>query len=170
LEKHNIKEKKYFLASIHRQENVDDKKRFEDIIKGLRFIAKKYKTPVIYPIHPRSEKMARKFKIGLDGLNVVKPIDYFSFLHLEKNAKLVLTDSGGVQEECCIVNTPCITLRNNTERPETVAIKANIVSGTNPQDIIKCANKMLKSKQLWKNPYGNGISAKKIVDILKLNL
>jgi len=170
LTKYNIKEKEYFLVSIHRQENVDNKKRFESIIKGLKLIAKKYKIPVIYPIHPRSEKMARKFKISLDGLNVIKPIDYFSFLNLEKNAKLVLTDSGGVQEECCIVKTPCITLRYNTERPETVTVKANIVSGTNPRNIIKCVNKMLKSKQSWLNPFGNGNTSKKIVDIMRSNL
>jgi UDP-N-acetylglucosamine 2-epimerase (non-hydrolysing) len=89
---------------------------------------------------------------------------------LEKNAKLVLTDSGGVQEECCIVKTPCITLRDNTERPETVTVKANIVSGTNPQNIIKCANKMLKSKQSWLNPFGNGNTSKKIVDVMRSNL
>ena len=170
LEKYNVKPKKFFLVSLHRQENVDNPKRFSDIIKGLKQIGEKYDFPVVFPIHPRSEKMIKKLKINLEELKVIKPVDYFSFLHLEKNARLVLTDSGGVQEECCIVKTPCVTLRNNTERPETVVVKANIVSGINSQDILKCANKMIKSKQSWKNPYGNGTSAKKIIDILRLNL
>jgi len=170
LEKYNVKPKKFFLVSLHRQENVDNPKRFSDIIKGLKQVGGKYDFPVVFPIHPRSEKMIKKLKINIDGLKVIKPLDYFSFLSLEKNAKLVLTDSGGVQEECCILKTPCVTLRNNTERQETIEVKANIVSGINSQDILKCANKMLKSRQSWNNPYGNGTSAKKIVNIIKLNL
>lgn len=167
LEEHNLVTKKFFLVSIHRQENVDNPKRFVNIIKGLQVIAKKYDMPVVYPIHPRSEKMAKKFKIRLDGLLVVKPVDYFSFLYLEKNAKLVLTDSGGVQEESCILQTPCVTLRDNTERPETVYVKANIVSGVIPKDIASCTEMMLKRKHTWKNPYGSGDSSKRIVQIIQ---
>ena len=167
LKKYHIKPKEFFVVSLHRQENVDNPKRFANIINGLKRVVKKYNIPVVYPIHPRSAKMAKKFKINLDGLLVVKPVDYFSFLVLEKNARLVLTDSGGVQEECCIVKTPCVTLRYNTERPETVAVKANVIAGTNPQNMLKCVDRMLKVKQSWKNPYGNGITAKKIVDILQ---
>ena len=167
LEKYNVKPKKFFLVSLHRQENVDNPKRFSDIIKGLKQIGEKYDFPVVFPIHPRSSKMAKKFKISLDGLLIIDPVDYFSFLHLEKNARLVLTDSGGVQEESCILKTPCVTLRDNTERPETVKVGANIIAGTDSKDVILCVEKMLKRKHTWKNPFGNGTTAKKIVDILQ---
>lgn len=167
LKKFEITRKKYFLISIHRQENVDNPKKFKNIIQGLKKIRKKYQIPLIYPIHPRSEKMMKKFKISIKGITTIQPIDYFSFLTLEKNARLVLTDSGGVQEECCILKTPCVTLRNNTERPETVSIKANIIAGTIPNNIFKCTEIMLKRNIQYKNPYGDGSSAKKIVNIIQ---
>jgi len=167
LEKNKIEPKEFFVASLHRQENVDDPKRFANIIKGLKHIAKKYDIPVVYPIHPRSAKMAKKFGINLDGLLTIQPIDYFSFLFLEKNARLVLTDSGGVQEESCILKTPCVTLRDNTERPETITANANILAGADSRKIALCVEKMLKRKIIWKNPYGNGTAAKKIVHILQ---
>ena len=167
LGKNNIEPKEFFVASLHRQENVDDSKRFASIIKGLKHIVKKYDIPVVYPIHPRSAKMAKKFGINLDGLFTIQPIDYFSFLFLEKNAKLVLTDSGGVQEESYILKTPCITLRDNTERPETITAKANILAGADSRKIVICVEKMLRRKIIWKNLYGNGTAAKKIVSILQ---
>lgn len=167
LEKNNIELKKFFVASLHRQENVDDPKRFANIIKGLKHIAKKYDIPVVYPIYPRSAKMAKKFGINLNGLLTIQPIDYFSFLFLEKNARLVLTDSGGVQEESCILKTPCVTLRDNTERPETITAKANILAGADSRKVALCVEKMLRRKIIWKNLYGNGTAAKKIVHILQ---
>ena len=167
LGENNIEPKKFFVVSLHRQENVDDPKRFANIIKGLKHIAKKYNIPVVYPIHPRSTKMAKKFGINFDGLLTIQPTDYFSFLFLEKNARLVLTDSGGVQEESCILKTPCVTLRDNTERPETITVKANILAGADSKRIIACTEKMLRTKPVWRNPYGDGTSAKKIVRILQ---
>lgn len=158
---------KYFLASIHRQENVDDKKRFSNLVRSLQELGKKFGVPVVYPIHPRSKKMAKRFGIGLDNITVIEPVDYFAFLVLQKNARLVLTDSGGVQEESCILGVPCVTLRNNTERPETIHVGANIIAGTTPSTIIAAAKKMLGRTKPWKNPFGNGHSAGRIVDILK---
>jgi UDP-N-acetylglucosamine 2-epimerase (non-hydrolysing) len=86
---------------------------------------------------------------------------------LESQAKLVLTDSGGVQEETCILQVPCITLRDNTERPETVAVGANILAGTNPQSIIRAAKTILSKPKTWINPFGDGTAAKQIIQILK---
>ena len=77
-----------------------------------------------------------------------------------EKSHFIITDSGGVTEEATVLDIPCMTIRDNTERPETVTVKANIVSGTNPQNIIKCVNKMLKSKQSWLNPFGNGNTSK----------
>ena len=162
-----INSKEYFLVSLHRQENVDDVKRFKNIINGLKKIKTEYNIPIIFPIHPRSKKMAKKFKINLKEINTIDPVNYLQFLSLQKNSKLVLTDSGGVQEESCILKVPCVTLRNNTERPETLYVGSNILAGDNPNNILKCAKKMLRRKTNWKNPFGNGDSASKIVKIIE---
>ena len=160
-------EEQFVLVSLHRQENVDNLQRFNEIVKGLKSINKKLDIQIVYPIHPRSKKMAKKFGISFNGLTVIEPVDYFTFLQLEKNAKLILTDSGGVQEEACILKIPCVTLRNNTERPETIDVKANIVSGVNSKKILACAKKMINRKPIWRNPFGKGDSAKKIIQIIK---
>ena len=162
--------KKYFLVSLHRQENVDNNKRFQNIVNGLKKIRKEYAIPIIFPIHPRSKKMAKKYKIDLKGIDIIEPVDYLQFLHLEKNAFLVLTDSGGVQEESCILKVPCVTLRDNTERPETIEVGANMIAGDNPEKILLCVKKMLKQKRNWKNPFGNGQAASKIIKIIQTKI
>jgi UDP-N-acetylglucosamine 2-epimerase (non-hydrolysing) len=86
---------------------------------------------------------------------------------LESYARLILTDSGGVQEEACILKVPCITLRENTERPETIDVGSNILVGTKPENILRGVNKMIDQKNNWKNPFGDGKSGKKIIDILE---
>jgi len=159
-------EEQFILVSLHRQENVDNLQRFNEIVKGLKLINKKWDIQIVYSIHPRSKKMAKKFGISFNGLTVIEPVDYLTFLQLEKNAKLILTDSGGVQEEACILKIPCVTLRNNTERPETVDVGANIVSGVNSKKILSCASKMMQKKRTWKNPFGKGDTAKKIIQII----
>lgn len=165
-----LKPKQYFLLTIHRQENVDYKKRIEDIFSGVSAVAKKSNLLVVYPIHPRTSKMLKRFNIMVPkNIRLIEPVGYFDFLVLEKNASLIFTDSGGVQEEACILKVPCITLRDNTERPETVFVGANIVSGTDPKFIIKNANIFLKEKRKWDNPFGDGHSAKKIIDIILKN-
>jgi len=90
-------------VTAHRQENVDFKKRFEGIIEGLELVAKEFGLPVVYPIHPRARKMMNHFGLKTNGITFIEPLDYLSFLQLESKAKLVLTDSGGVQEETCIL-------------------------------------------------------------------
>lgn len=166
LDKLHLQPKNYFLATIHRQENVDDKTRFSRIIEGLKRITKEFNAPIIYPIHPRSMKQMKKFNLQPNGIRTIDPINFSTFLQLEYNAKLVLTDSGGVQEETCILKVPCVTLRNNTERPETIEVGSNILAGTNPEKIVKCAKMMLHSKNNWKNPFGDGRAGKKIVRAL----
>jgi len=162
--------KPYALVTVHRQENVDSPQRFEDIMKGLNLVSKKLNLVCLYPIHPRAEKMMKQFSITQGDVVLMPPKDYFSFLCLEKNAEIILTDSGGIQEEACIMNVPCVTLRDNTERPETVNVGSNSVSGTIPQDILECATEALKSKRNWDNPYGDGHSGERIVKILEERL
>jgi UDP-N-acetylglucosamine 2-epimerase (non-hydrolysing) len=163
----DLKKQEYFLITTHRQENVDDQKRFSGIVDGLKQVHKKYNIPIIYPIHPRSRKKLYDFKLNIDGITLINPLDFLSFLQLENNAKVVLTDSGGVQEETCILGTPCVTLRDNTERPETLDVGSNILSGTNPKKILKCISIMYDRHNKWKNPFGSGKAGKQIIGILK---
>jgi UDP-N-acetylglucosamine 2-epimerase (non-hydrolysing) len=108
--------------------------------------------------------MLRRHQIKV-GIKLVEPLDYFSFLLLEKNASIILTDSGGVQEEACILGVPCVTLRDDTERPETVEVGANIIAGVDPEGILE-KTKLMREKRVWSNPFGDGKSANRIIDIL----
>jgi UDP-N-acetylglucosamine 2-epimerase (non-hydrolysing) len=158
--------KKYFLVTLHRQENVDSRERFAAILAGLKELASKYGVPVVYPIHPRSRKQLGAFGLDTAGLTVIEPVDYLAFLLLESHAGLILTDSGGIQEEACILGVPCVTLRDNTERPETVDAGANVLAGASPGRIVKCAAEMLAKKGKWANPFGDGRAAEKILGII----
>ncbi len=156
----------YFLTTLHRQENVDNRARFASILKGLSKTVDKYGLPVIYPVHPRSRKKLGEFKLKTDNLTVIEPVDFLEFLQLESNAKLILTDSGGVQEEACILGVPCVTLRDNTERTETVDVGANVLAGAASDRIIECVEEMLGKEKNWANPFGDGRAAERIVKII----
>ncbi len=156
----------YFVVTIHRQENVDNLKRFNAILKGMELVQDEFNVKIIFPIHPRAKKQLRIFGLKTNGIILVEPLDYLSFIQLQSKAKLVLTDSGGVQEEACILKVPCVTLRDNTERPETLEVGANMLAGTNPLEILGKAKLMLKQDSCWENPFGNGHAGKKIVKIL----
>ncbi len=163
----NINKKKYFVITVHRPENVDFKNKLECIFNGLSLIFINYKMPIIFPIHPRTRKMIVKFGLNIpEGIKVIKPVGYFEFLALMKNTRLILTDSGGIQEESCILKVPCVTLRENTERPETLKVKSNILVGTDPKRILNGVKIMLKRKRGWKNPFGDGKASFKITKIL----
>jgi UDP-N-acetylglucosamine 2-epimerase (non-hydrolysing) len=158
----------YFLATAHRQENVDVKARFEGIITGLERVASTFGLPVIYPIHPRSRKMMDRFGLKTTGIKFIDPVDYLSFLQLESKAKLVLTDSGGVQEETCVLKVPCVTLRDNTERPETLDVGSNVLAGIEAENILAATTEMLDRTVNWENPFGDGRAAERIVEILAM--
>ena len=161
-----LKPRGYFLATLHRQENVDDPARFGSILRGLDELASIYALPVVYPVHPRARKRMAEFDLRPLNLTLIEPVDFLGFLSLEKNARLVLTDSGGVQEESCILGVPCVTLRDNTERPETLEVGANMLAGTMPQKILACSKTMLEKNTGWRNPFGDGKAAEKIVSII----
>jgi len=167
LDKLKLKKENYFLVTVHRQENVDKKERLKEILEGLGLIYEKFNLPVIYPIHPRTRKMIARFNLSIPkGVRLIEPIGFLDFLQLEANAKLVLTDSGGVQEETCILKVPCVSLRDNTERPETLEVGSNILAGVTPKKILRCVSKMLNRKRNWKNPFGNGKAGEKIIKII----
>lgn len=157
---------KYFLVTLHRQENVDNSSRFASILEGLDMVAAEFHLPVIYPIHPRSRKMMTEFRLKPRKLNLIEPVDFLDFLQLENHARLILTDSGGVQEEACILNVPCVTLRDNTERPETIEVGANILAGTSADKILECAKLMLSRENKWTNPFGDGKAGERIIKII----
>ncbi|MQY62611.1 UDP-N-acetylglucosamine 2-epimerase (non-hydrolyzing) [archaeon] len=166
----NLTPKNYFLVTVHRQENVDNKKRFTNILDGLKKVKNEFDTPVIYPVHPRSKKQMKQFGLQPNTIRLIDPVDFLSFLQLESNAKLVLTDSGGLQEETCIFGVPCVTLRDNTERPETLEVGSNILAGTDSNKILECTKMMLTKKNSWKNPFGDGNTGKRIIEELSNTL
>lgn len=159
----------YILLTLHREENVDNKNKLEDILKAMEIIFENYSLPIIFPIHPRTKKMIFKFKLTFPkGMTVIEPLGYLDFLNLQKNSKAIFTDSGGVQEEACILKVPCITLRENTERPETLKVGSNILVGTEVGKIIDAFNFMIKKESNWSNPFGDGKAYKKIINYIKI--
>lgn len=169
-----VEPKNYFIVTSHRPENVDNQQRLKDILQALEEVSNKYKQTVVWPIHPRTQKMIEEFGYTpilekIHNIKIIKPIGYFDMLTLQRNAKLVLTDSGGMQEESCILGTPCVTLRDNTERPESVEVGANMIAGVKKEEIIKAIEKMMDAKSDWENPFGDGTTSKKIIDILIKN-
>jgi UDP-N-acetylglucosamine 2-epimerase (non-hydrolysing) len=169
LRKLNLPANHYFLLTLHRKENVDNVRRVGEIFQAVKALCRMF--PVVFPIHPRTGKKLRQFHLmsrikAIPHLKIIQPQGYLDFLNLEHRARLILTDSGGIQEEACILKVPCVTLRENTERPETVDVGSNIVAGWHYQGILRATEHMLKKRRSWKQPFGNGISGKKIVDII----
>jgi len=167
LEKLSLKKKKYIVATAHRAENVDDVNKLQGILLGLHQVSEQLDIPVIYPMHPRTKKMMNLYKLKTNYTKIISPLGYLDFLLLLSKAKLILTDSGGVQEEACVLKIPCLTLRENTERPETIKVGANKLVGTTPKRILEGAKKMIEVEPKWKNPFGDGHSAEKIMSIIK---
>jgi len=162
----NLHPRDFILVTLHRQENVDNRTRLASMLEGLDKVAAEFKLTVVYPVHPRTQKRMEQFQLAPQNLKLIKPLGYFDFLQLESNAALVLTDSGGVQEEACILGVPCVTLRDNTERPETLEVGANILAGASADRILECCRIMLHRDKNWLNPFGDGRAAERIVKIV----
>ena len=160
----------FAVVTLHRPSNVDDPTTLEGIITALRSISEKL--PVIFPVHPRTK--ASMDRMGLtseipDSIRLVEPLGYLEFLSLYSEARLVLTDSGGLQEETTALGIPCLTLRENTERPITVELGTNKVVGTRPEDILSSATPIIdgSSKKAGQvPPLWDGKSAERICDAL----
>ena len=167
LQRHKLKIKEYVLLTAHRSSNVDNKKSLSKLLEAIKAISSREQ--VVWPIHPRTQKSLTKFDLNIPkGIKVIEPIGHLDFLSLEKNAKMVLTDSGGVQEECCILGTPCITLRENTERPESISVGGNQLVGTDLDKLMSAYYSILSDpNKLWENPFGKGNSARRILEIIQ---
>ncbi|HIP35070.1 MAG TPA: UDP-N-acetylglucosamine 2-epimerase (non-hydrolyzing), partial [Methanothermococcus okinawensis] len=161
----------YFLLTIHRAENTDNSRKLKSIVEGILKVAEYYDETVIFPLHPRTEGKLKEYHLWdklkkNKNIKMLEPTGYFKFLILEKYAKLILTDSGGVQEEACILKVPCITLRKNTERPETLEVGSNILVDIERENILEAVDSMLRRNRNWENPFGDGRSGERIVKIL----
>lgn len=164
LEKFSLDKGSYGLITLHRAENVDSRERLQNILSGFEKICEHLGLPLAYPIHPRTKKMIEQFNLKMPkGVKLMEPVGYLDFLHLQKHARVVLTDSGGVQEESCILQVPCITLRDNTERPETLEVGGNVLAGADPDKILSASKAMLDKDRNWRNPFGDGRAGEKIV-------
>ncbi|UCE06469.1 MAG: UDP-N-acetylglucosamine 2-epimerase (non-hydrolyzing) [bacterium] len=171
----NLDHQSYALLTLHRPSNVDDRVTFNNILNSLEQIQKQI--PIIYPIHPRSRKMLDQFQFAsrikkMTNFKLTDPLGYFDFLRLMENAKFVLSDSGGIQEETTVLGIPCLTLRKNTERPITVELGTNVVVGTDTEKIVAESFKILsgQSKKGGIPPLWDGNAARRIVDILEHGL
>jgi UDP-N-acetylglucosamine 2-epimerase (non-hydrolysing) len=160
------------LVTLHRQENVDDKERLKQLLEALS----KIKGHVLFPIHPRTKKRIGEFGLSsfvenIQNLTLIKPQNYLTFMKLLEEAKVVITDSGGVQEEAIIVGTPCVTARDTTEWPETVWAGGNYLAGPNAEMVTKFCNELLAKssrRSSFKNPFKGGAGPEIIQILVKL--
>lgn len=158
---------RFMLATVHRAENTDVESRLRGIFEGLARSAQALGMPVLAALHPRTAARLETLGLSVDGgVRPLPPLGYLDFLGLHAAAALVLTDSGGLQEEACTLQVPCVTLRDNTERPESVAVGANRLAGADPAAIVESARAMRDRPRDWPNPFGDGRSGLRIVDLL----
>lgn len=167
LKKLELKEKTFYLATIHRAENTDDPERLKNIFRAFSKIAKNY--PLVIPLHPRTKKNISAIKKFAGHLKIIPPQPYLDMLALSNSARLILTDSGGLQKEAFFLNTPCVTLRDETEWIETLKNGMNILAGAEEKQILnaveKQENKKLKANQDYY--FGDGDASGKIVNTIK---
>lgn len=155
LERLEVGPQKYFLSTIHRAENVDTSERLTQIFGGLAAVAERFQLPFLISVHPRTaDKLIQHgIQASEDSLRLLEPLSFFDFVKLEKNARVVLTDSGTVQEECCIFRIPNVTVRDVTERPETIEVGSNILSGADTSSILRCVEFAAGDSAKWTPPH-----------------
>ncbi len=168
LSKLSLKSKNYALATVHRSENTDDRKRLSSIFKGLEQVVSEG-TKVVLPLHPRTKKMLKLFSLTCQNIITIPPVSYEEMLCLEQNAKVILTDSGGIQKEAYWLKVPCVTLRDETEWVETIETGWNIIAGADTDIIAKSVKREVPNGNQPKL-YGNGDSADKIIETLSQSL
>ena len=174
IERWGLKPRRFATLTLHRPSNVDDPETLRGILDALRAIGKEI--PIVFPIHPRTKKMVEQFRLGEyfsstvkpQGLWMTDPLGYLEFLHLNMHATMMITDSGGLQEEATVLGVPCITLRHNTERPITCEMGTNVIVGNSRDRILQQAFKVLKGDvpsgkvpEKW-----DGRAAERIVGVL----
>jgi len=159
----DFKNKEYFLLTIHRPSNVDNKECLEEIFDSLKEISTQSNIKFIFPIHTRTKKNIENFNVQVpENIYIIDPVGYLDMLNLIVDSKLVFTDSGGIQEESCILQVPSLTLRDTTERPETLEVGASILVGHNKYKILESFNAIINnnSNNNWANPFGKNVTQK----------
>jgi len=166
---YNLENKEYFVMTLHRPANVDEetklKSLIDEIVRGAEGM------PIIFPVHPRTKKILKGIGINAENLHMIGPLGYLEFNYLVQHAFAVITDSGGITEETTVMKIPCMTLRDNTERPETITIGTNELVGTNPENIAPYMEKLQKGDwKLGEIPHlWDGHTSERIVeDLLRL--
>lgn len=144
----------YFLCTMHRAENVDDRNRLCGLWEGINLVADKHQLPIIVSLHPRTADKMRRFglKTETEHIRLVQPLGFFDFVKLEQNALCVISDSGTVQEECCVFRVPAVTIRDVTERPETIECGSNVLTGAEPVLLLRTVDLVLSSGRTWNPP------------------
>lgn len=163
--------KGYFVMTVHREENADSEEALRGVFEGIRLLRQAFGHQIVFPVHPRTQRNITAFGLdgllaSIDGLVPLPALGYMDFLALTAGAALVLTDSGGVQQEACILRVPCVTLRETTEWKETLPLGANVLAGTSPDEILRGVRSMLEVSRAWDNPFGDGAAARRIVDTI----
>ncbi len=166
----HLKPKSYIVMTLHRPANVDEESQLKAMIDEI--VENTQDLPLIFPVHPRTAKILERLKVSHPRLHMVAPLSYLEFNYLVEHAKAVITDSGGITEETSVMNVPCMTLRDNTERPETMDLGTNELVGTNPKAIKPYLEKLFIGE--WKRyqtiPLWDGKTAERIVShILNIN-
>jgi UDP-N-acetylglucosamine 2-epimerase (non-hydrolysing) len=153
LERMELESGHYFLVTLHRAENVDIESRLSGFLAAFERLADRYDATVVVSTHPRTRARMKEGDLSVKGRVVFPdPFGFFDFVRLEKSARCVLSDSGTVQEECAILRRPNVTLRDVTERPETIECGSNILSGGDPDDILRCVDAALSARNAWQPP------------------
>jgi UDP-N-acetylglucosamine 2-epimerase (non-hydrolysing) len=154
IQKLGLKEKEYFLVTMHRAENVDNEARIRSLVNALEKIQEKYKLPVIISTHPHTRARMNSLGIREDSKDIrfMEPFGFFDFIKLEKNAACLLSDSGTVQEEACLFRVPNVTMRDVTERPETIECGSNILSGVEVDTIMRAVKLVIDRPADWSIP------------------
>ena len=154
LTRYGVRAGEYFLVTLHRAENVDEAGRLRALFSALAGVAARFQQPVLVSLHPRTRDTLARHGVGADGVRLLEPFAFFEFVQLERHARAVLTDSGTVQEECAIFGVPNVTLRDVTERPETIECGSNVLAGAAPEDIARTLEVALASPTDWTPPVG----------------
>jgi len=154
LKRLKIEKNRFFLVTLHRAENVDLPDRLRGFITALTALGKQYNMPIICSLHPRTRDKIRQFNIAIDAdvIRFHEPFGFFDFIRLEQDARCVLSDSGTVQEECCIFHVPNVTIRDVTERPETLECGSNLLSGSDTDMILRGVALVVATPPLWVIP------------------
>lgn len=166
-ERLKITNRPYALLTMHRPSNVDEPSRLKAMIEAIGNAARRMGLAVVFPVHPRTRTQMDAHRIGHDVFLETHPLGYLDLLRLQNSAELVLTDSGGIQEEACILRVPSITLRPNTERPETLEVGSSVLHHEADADSLHDAmQKQRAKKRDWHNPFGDGKTSERVMDIL----